>query len=198
MVWLAALALVLALWPWRFSLLVRWGSDASWEASFWSWRLGGGRLRDLSLPKGRKKAEKPDTEPSRRRRKPFSLQRMALRAWKDRRELWTLMRFSNRSTVDVLDMLTRRFTIVLAGLDPSDQGWLSVLDSMRQGAGWLRKVRVLNDWNPEASGGAVRWDLGFCVAEIAWCLGRILVRAPWRIFWKIFRGSGKESEPALP
>jgi hypothetical protein len=187
MIWLGVGALVLALLPWRFSLLVTWGERTGWEAFFWSFSLGWGRLRDLSLPR-KPKTEGKDGKPSkpRTKRRRFSLSRLALRLWRDRDDLLRLMAFSNRSTARILDALTRRLTVVLAGLDPMDQGWMSVLEATRRGAGWLPKVRVLNDWNPDAKGGAVRWDLGFCLLGLALCLARILLGAPWKLLWRSF------------
>lgn len=193
---LVGLLLTALAWPWRFHLLVRWGRDqGSWELGFWSRRVAGGRLRDFLPAKKSTQSRTPSDKtaspgPTRKPKRPGSLRRLALRLWKDRAEVWRLFLFSNRTTLRLLDVLTRRVRIVLAGLDPMDQGWLSVFEAAREGAGWFRKLRVLNDWDPEASGGAVRWDLGFCLAELVWFLLVTLVKAPWRILWKAWRDKG--------
>lgn len=193
---LVGLVLTALAWPWRFHLLVRWGSgQASWEIGFWSRRLLGGRLRDL-LPAKKEAASKRGSEtppvpaPARKPRARGSLRRLALRLWRDREEIWPLFLFSNGTTMRFLDVLTVRARVVLAGLDPVDQGWLSVFEAAREGSGWLRKLRLLNDWDPDASGGAVRWDLGFCLGELVWFVLATLARAPWRILWKAWRDKG--------
>jgi hypothetical protein len=198
MLWylLFATCLAVLLFPFRLTLLVRWGSLAHWELSFWSKRLAGGRLRDLSFPGGARKpkdaAKESTPKPKAKPKKPFSLRRTALRLWRDRADLWTLMGFSNRSTARLLDALTQRFVVVLGGLDPLDQGWLSVAEAVRQGGGWLRKVKILNDWAPDAQGGAVRWDLGFCLAELVWCGMRMLFDAPWKVIVRAWRTPSRE------
>lgn len=197
LVWMLVGLLLTALaWPWRFHLLVRWGKErGSWELGFWSRRVAGGRLRDF-LPAKKNGGSQQDPDkgtspaPQKKAKRPGSFRRLALRLWKDRAELWRLFLFSNRTTLRLLDVLTLRVRIVLAGLDPLDQGWLSVFEAAREGAGWIRKLRVLNDWDPEAEGGALRWDLGFCLAELVWFLVVTLVKAPWRILWKAWREKG--------
>ncbi|MEN9354247.1 MAG: hypothetical protein RL318_1572 [Fibrobacterota bacterium] len=194
MTWvLVVLGVMVAIWPWRFSLLVRWGDEAAWSLSFWSWCVANGRLRDIAKPKLFRKGTPAKTPPKKKKGgRPFSLRRFALKMWQDRHDLVGLVRFSNRSTGRILNALSRRFTIVLGGLDPVDQGWLSVFESVRQGSGWLRKVKVLNDWSPDARGGAVRWDIGFCALEIAWCCLVILLDVPWKIAYRLWR------EPKAP
>lgn len=194
---LVCLLLTALVWPLRFHLLVRWGKgQASWEMGFWSRRLAGGRLRDVLPAKKKENVPKetgktsPAPPKARKPRRPGSLRRLSLRLWKDREDVWSLFLFSNRTTLRLLDAVTVRARIVLAGLDPMDQGWLSVLESARAGAGWLRKLRILNDWDPDASGGAIRWDLGFCLAELVWFLLVTMATAPWRILWKAWRDKG--------
>ena len=195
---LAAFALVAILWPWRFSLLVCWGSQATWELSFWSWKLLDGRLRDV-FARAVKPASKPSEKKSHkpRRRRPFSLRRLALGLWQDRRELLALSRANQASGMDLLDTVTRRFTVVLAELDPESCGWLSVVEAMRLGAGWGKKIRILPDWNPEAQGGAVRWDLGFSLGSLLLLGLRILWKTPWRMLWRL-RSSGRSRRAAKP
>ena len=193
---LAAFALVAILWPWRFSLLVCWGSQATWELSFWSWKLLGGRLRDV-FARTVKPAPKPsDKKPRKpRRRRPFSLRRLLLGLWQDRHELLALARANQTSGLDLLGTVTRRFTVVLAEMEPETCGWLSVVEAARLGAGWGKKIRILPDWNPEAQGGAVRWDLGFSLGSLLLLGLRILWKTPWRMLWRL-RSLGRSRRAA--
>jgi len=188
--WLAVGAgLVFLLWPWRFTAVVTIGSQSSWGLFFWRWRLGSGKLRDLGgfLKAGKTPSDKepsPRPEPSARKKKPFSLKRMALMLWRDRQDLWRLLVVGNRTTLDLLSVLTRRFNVVVAGLDPMDLGWISVLDAVRRGGGLARRIHVLNDWDPDADGAALRWEIGFCAGEFVFFALRTLWRTPWKILWK--------------
>ena len=193
---LVALALVAILWPWRFSLLVCWGSQATWELSFWSWHLAGGRLRDVfaravkyPFPSDKKRRKS-------RRRRSFSLRRLLLGLWQDRHELLTLSRANQASGLDLLGTVTRRFTVVVAELEPEACGWLSVVEAMRLGAGWGKKIRILPDWDPEAQGGAVRWNLGFSLGSLLLLGWRILWKTPWRMLWRLRSSGRSQSHPA--
>lgn len=193
--WLSGLLLLALAFPWRFHLLVSWdGGHGAWELGMWSRRLGGGRLRDLlasrDASEGRSRPKRKPTAPKPvKSGRSASLQRMALRIWRDRADLWQLFRFSNGTALKLLDVLTLRFRVVLAGLDPMDQGWIAVTDAVREGGGIFRKVKVLNDWDPQATGGAVRWEIGFCLAELIAFSFLVACKAPWRILWVSLRKS---------
>jgi hypothetical protein len=196
--WLTGgIGLLLLFWPWRFTAVVTMGSQSTWGLFFWRWRLGHGRLRDLS---GIFKQGKPTTTPSKPvpkpKKKPFSLKKMALMLWRDRKDLWTLMVAGNRTTLDLLGVLTRRFNVVVAGLDPMDLGWIAVLEAVRKGAGLARKIHVLNDWDPDAQGTALRWEIGFCAGEFLLFALRVVWRMPWKILWKLRKPS--LPEPSSP
>ncbi len=190
-------AVLLAFLPWRWTMLVHWGSHAKWELLFWHWKFAGGRLRDLwkfvpelPLPEERRRKRRKE-----HRRRPPSLKRLFLEMWQDRHELWALTRANQGAGLAFLGALTRRCNIVIAGLAPDDYGWISIEEAVRHGAGWGRKLRILPDWTPDAEGGAIRWEIGFSFASLAWQVLRFLCRIPWRLIWKLWRPA-KKSRPA--